>query len=125
MAGDIHVQNLPPIVADNKEAVQQLEGDRWDGEEIHGRNGVPMIANKGLPAPGKSWISGSSFDPTGDASLGYNEAQHEQLAVNPRSTPGRIIFHHLEDEIPDFADLVGPQAAPLFGLPRFLAIEIL
>jgi len=101
MAGDVQVRNLPPIVANNKEAVQQLERDRRDCEEIHGGDSVTMIANKGLPAPGKSWISGRSLHPTGDASLGYNEAQHEELAVNPRSTPGRIICHHLDDEIPE------------------------
>ena len=71
------------------------------GEEIHGRNGVAMIANKGLPAPGKFCISGRSLHPPGDASLGYIEAQHKELAVNPGSSPGRVIFHHLEDEIPD------------------------
>jgi hypothetical protein len=30
-----------------------------------------MIANKGLPAPGKFWISGRSLHLTGNASLGY------------------------------------------------------
>jgi hypothetical protein len=34
MASNIAVHNLPPVVPNNKEAVQQLEGDRGDGEEI-------------------------------------------------------------------------------------------
>ena len=102
MAGDVHMQNLAPIVANNKEAVQQVESDRWDGEEIHGRNRVAMIANKGLPAPGKFWISGRSLHPTGNASLGYVEAQHEQFAVDAGSTPGWVFCHHPEDQIPNF-----------------------
>ena len=101
MAGYVHVQNLPSLVANNKEAVQQVEGDRRDSEKIHGSDHFAMIAEKGLPAPGKSWISGRSLHPAGDASLGYIEAQHEELAVNPGSSPGRIVCHHLEDEIPD------------------------
>jgi len=99
MPSDVAVSNLAPVMANNKEAVQQLEGDRGDREEIHGSDGFAMIAKKGLPASGRSWISGLSLDPTGDASLGYIEAQQEELAVNPRSTPGRIVCRHLEDEI--------------------------
>ncbi|HYL16723.1 MAG TPA: hypothetical protein VEV41_27050, partial [Terriglobales bacterium] len=74
-----------PIVANNEEAVQQLERGRRDGEEIHGCDGVAMIANKGLPAPGQSWISGRSLHPAGDASLGCIEAKHEQFAVDAGS----------------------------------------
>jgi hypothetical protein len=38
MAGYVHVQNLPSLVANNKEAEQQLERDCRDSEEIHGGN---------------------------------------------------------------------------------------
>ena len=61
MAGYVPVHNLPSLVANNKEAVQQLERDCRDSEEIHGGNRVAMIANKGLPALGKFWISGRSL----------------------------------------------------------------
>ena len=97
MAGYVHVHNLPSLVANNKEAVQQLERDCRDSEEIHGGNRVAMIANNGLPAPGKFWISGRSPDPTGNGSLGYVEAQHEQFAVDAGSTPGGILGHHTEN----------------------------
>jgi hypothetical protein len=102
MASDVHVQNLAPIVANNKEAIQQVESDRWDGEEIHGGDRIAVIANKGLPAPGQVWISQGSLHPTGDASLGYIEAQHEELAVDAGSTPGWVFRHHPEDQIPNF-----------------------
>jgi len=102
MAGYVHVHNLPSLVANNKEAVQQLERDCRDSEEIHGGNRVAMIANKGLPALGKFWISGRSLHPTGNGSLGYVEAQHEQFAVDAGSTPGWVFCHHPEGQIPDF-----------------------
>src|SRR5437870_1668326 len=82
MAGYVHVQNLPPLVANNKEAVQPLERDRRDSEEIHGGNRVAIIPTKGLPALGKFWTSGRSLHPTGIGPLGYLEAKHEQSAVN-------------------------------------------
>ena len=116
MAGYVHVQNLPPLVANNKEAVQPLERDRRDSEEIHGGNRVAMIANKGLPALGKFWISGRSLHPTGNGSLGYVEAQHEQFAVDAGSTPGWVFCHHPEGQIPDF--LRQSFSADLFFYPR-------
>jgi len=104
MLSDVEMNNLSPVMANNKEAVQQVEGDRRESEKIHGGNHFAMIAKKGLPVPGKSWILGRSLHPAGDASLGYIEAQQEELAVNPGSSPGRIVGHHLEDEIPDLRD---------------------
>jgi hypothetical protein len=85
MAGYVHVQNLPPLVANNTEAVQQLERDCRDSEEIHGGNRVAMIANKGLPAPGKFWISRRSLHPTGNASLG-NAARCQRTTVSGVTT---------------------------------------
>src|ERR1700739_34585 len=82
MAGYVPVHNLPSLVANNKEAVQQLERDCRDSEEIHGGNRVAMIANKGLPALGKFWISGRTAHPAGDRALRYVEAEHEEFAVD-------------------------------------------
>jgi len=41
------MENLSSVMANNKEAVQQLEGDRRDHEEIHGNDRFAMIAKKG------------------------------------------------------------------------------
>jgi hypothetical protein len=102
MTRNVEVNNLSPVMANNKEAVQQLEADRRDREEIHGSDRFAMIAKKGQPAPRKFWISGCSLHPTGDAALGYIEAQHEQLAVDAGSTPGWVLCHHPKDQITNF-----------------------
>ena len=60
-----------------------------------------MVAKKGLPVLAKSWMLGRSLHPAGDASLGYIEAQHEELAVNPGSAPGWVFRHHPEDQLPN------------------------
>jgi hypothetical protein len=38
----IELQDLTPIVVDNEKAVQNTERERWDGEEVHGSNGLAM-----------------------------------------------------------------------------------
>jgi NADH-quinone oxidoreductase subunit B len=47
MTRNVEVNNLSPVMANNKEAVQQLEADRRDREEIHGSNSfaIEMIAS--------------------------------------------------------------------------------
>ena len=44
MAGNIEVQDAPAIMANNKEAIEKTEGDRRNGEKVHGRDGFAMIA---------------------------------------------------------------------------------
>src|SRR5215471_16753100 len=102
MPGNVAVNDLPPAVPNNKEAIQQLERDRWDGEEIHGRDRFAMIAEKDQPAPGRFRVSGRTFHPTGNTSFRYLEAKHEQLAVDTWRTPGWIFCHHAEDHIANF-----------------------
>src|SRR5215468_1229518 len=102
MASNVKVNNLPPVVPNNKEAVQQLEGDRWDGEEIHGSDRLAMIAKKSQPAPGRVRVSGCPFHPTGNTSFRYIEAKHEQFTVDAGSTPGWVFCHHAEDHIANF-----------------------
>ena len=44
IARHIAMQNLAPLMADNKEAVQDTKGDRGYREAVHRRNGVAMIS---------------------------------------------------------------------------------
>jgi len=89
-------------VADDKEAVEDAEADRGHGEEVHGRNRFPLIRKKCAPALGWLGISRNPLHPAGDGSLGDIEAQHEQFAVNARRTPGWVLRHHTEDQLPNF-----------------------
>ena len=47
MLRDINVQDAPPIMTDDEEAVEHAERDRWHREEIHGGNGFPMVTKEG------------------------------------------------------------------------------
>jgi len=79
MLRDVNVQDAPPIMADDEEAVEYAEGNRWHSKEIHGCNGFPMVSKRGQPALGPVGISRRSFHPTGDGSLGEVKAEHEEF----------------------------------------------
>ena len=44
VAHHIEMQDFAPLMADNKEAVQDTKSDRGYREEVHRRNGVAMIS---------------------------------------------------------------------------------
>jgi hypothetical protein len=47
MLRDINVQDAPPIMTDDEEAVEHAERNRWHCEEIHRGNRFPMVAKEG------------------------------------------------------------------------------
>ena len=101
MLRDVNVQDAPPIMADDEEAVAHAERDRWHSEEIHGRNRFPMVSKEGQPALGRVRISRRSFHPTGDGSLGKFETEHEEFPMYPRCSPGWVVSDHPKDQLPN------------------------
>ena len=102
MASDVEVEDAPPIMADDEEAVENAKSDRRDREEVHRCARLAVIPQKGQPALSRFRISGCTLHPPGDGSLRDLEAQHEKFAVDARSTPGRVLGNHLENQISDF-----------------------
>ena len=102
MFGDVEVQNASATVANDEEAVEQAEGDGRDGEEIHRRDGFPMVTKKGEPALARSRIPRRSFYPARNGSFGDVQTEHEKFAVDPRSSPRGVLGQHLEDQIANF-----------------------
>jgi hypothetical protein len=81
---DIEVQDFSTVVANNKEAVEQVEGEGWYAEEVHGGNGFTVIVQKSQPTP----LAGSGF-------LGARRSQREMVrsdvsASEERSHSGRF-----------------------------------
>ena len=103
MPSDIEVDDAPTVVADDEEAVQEVEGEGGNGEEVHGREGFAMITKKCPPTLGMFRISGCASHPAGDGSFGNLKAQHAEFAMNAWSTPGCVLRHHLENQIPNFS----------------------
>ena len=63
MAGHVEMENAPPIVANDKEAIQPTEGDRGHREEVHGRDGFAVIVQKAEPSTSGFWIFGCALHP--------------------------------------------------------------
>jgi hypothetical protein len=113
------MQDLPPVVADDEKAVQNTQRERWDGEEIHCRNGLAMVSEERQPALHGIWISRSSPDPSRDTPFRELETQLEQFAVNARCSPGRILGNHTENQGADlFADTLPSPYLGDSGDPR-------
>ena len=53
LTGYIAMQNLTPIMADDKETVQDTKRQRWYGEKVHGSDGFAMVRIK---ASQRGWI---------------------------------------------------------------------
>src|SRR6476660_7572342 len=79
------------------ESIQQPERDRGDHEQIHRRDAVRVISKKRLPSLG--WRTPSSRHVLGNGGLPDIDAELEQFAMNPRSTPKRVLNTHVSNEL--------------------------
>jgi len=50
------------IMADHQKAVEHAESDRGNREEVHGRNGFSMVAEKGAPTVANAILIRSQLD---------------------------------------------------------------
>jgi len=107
----MEMQDAATIMADDKEAVQDAEGQRWDGEEVDPSNSFTMITQERKPAFRGFGVSPRFTHRAGDRLLGIVEAEHEKLAMNPRCSPGRILGNHLEYQIPNLYRDPSPATA--------------
>ena len=88
-------------MADDEKAIEEVEGDRGDGKEVHGGNVFAVIVKKRKPTLRRFMVSGCTTHPAGDRALRYIEAEHEEFAVDARRTPGGIVNDHLKDLVTD------------------------
>src|SRR5260370_38955925 len=99
------MQDLPPGIEDHEQAVQNTKLERWDGEEIQRHMAIAMVSEERQPSLRGIWIFRSSPDPPRDAPFRKIETQLEQLAVNARCSPSRMLGNHPENPGADlFAD---------------------
>ena len=84
-------------MVDHKKAMQNTKREGSDGEEVHRSNGFAMVSEKRQPALPNIWSSRGSPHPSRNAPFRQIKTQLEQVAVNPRRSPGRILGDHAED----------------------------
>ena len=124
MSGDIAVKNPPPVVSDDEETVENAEGERWHGEEIHRRNGFTMIAQKCHPLLSRLGIPRGFSHPVQHCSLHEIETQHFQFTMNARRAPSRVLGDHSEDEFAQFpAHALSSRSGPVSRKPLPIHFE--
>jgi hypothetical protein len=106
----IEVQDLTPVVADDEKAIENTKPECMDCEEVHRSNCLAMIPEERQPSLREIWTSWGSPNPSRNTSFREIESQLQQLAVNARCSPGRILGNHAEDQGANlFADTLTPS----------------
>jgi len=124
MFGHVEVQNAPPVVRNDEEAVEHAKGQRRHGEEVHRGNGFAMIGEKSCPSICLFRIVWSLPHPAQHGSLRDIEAEHLQFSMNSRRTPSRILGNHTEDKFAQFfADAFSSSAVPMPREPCPIQLE--
>src|SRR5580692_8198400 len=101
MRCDAKPQNMSPAVPHDQQAVEQAERDCRHDKQIHRRDAVGMIADKGSPALRRRVYSPDHV--FGDAGLADLDGELKQLAMDPRRSPQRTGNAHLADQ-PSYFD---------------------
>jgi hypothetical protein len=89
-------------MADDKETVQNPEGQRRHSEEIHGNDCLAMVAKERQPAPRRIRTIGRPLYPARYGSFRAVETQFEQLPVDARRSPSWVFCDHAKDQIAQF-----------------------
>jgi hypothetical protein len=110
---DSAVKNSPSVVRDDEKAVEHSEGKRRDGEQIHCRDGLPMIVQKRCPSFRRLRTPRRFPHPAQNSSFGDGETQHLQLPGDARCAPGGIFCDHAKDQVAQFlVDASSSRANP-------------
>src|ERR1035438_5952687 len=86
--GRLAVENPPPVMRNDEEAVQHAEGKCWHSEEVHRNDRLPMIPEKSRPSLCRLRTSRRFPHPAQHRSFGNIDAKHLRLGMNARRTPG-------------------------------------
>jgi len=90
VGGDRDVPDATAAVLEDDEAVQEFERRRGNDEEVHGRSLEQVVLQKRALRL-RRWLPGAGLEVRGDGRLRDTEAQLEQLAVDSRRAPGRVV----------------------------------
>jgi len=96
VCGDVEMQHAPPVVGEDDEDEEDLEGCRGNGEEIYRDQVLEVVLQKGSPGLGR-WFQ-SLRHPARDSALGDFDPELKQLAVDPRRSPKWVCSGHPADE---------------------------
>lgn len=85
-----------------KKTIEYAKCQCWYSEEVHRCEGFTVVGQKCRPPPSGLGNSRRLPHPIQHGSFGNPEAEHLQLAMNPRRAPGGVLSNHSEDQFPQF-----------------------
>ena len=97
MIGDVEVDDVSSIVAQNNEREEDTERRRRNGEEVYGDDVGQVIIQERSPSL-RRWISMPNHV-LGDGRFGHVVAKQLKLGVNPRRSPQRMLATHAADQL--------------------------
>src|SRR6516164_136763 len=107
--GHAQPQKLAPGMPQDQKSIQQPKRDRRDYEQIHRRNAIGVVAQKGLPAL-RRWLP-SPHHVFCHGGLPDIDAKLEQFAVDPRGSPKRLRGAHVATELANVHRCLWPATA--------------
>jgi hypothetical protein len=124
MPSNSPMEDSPPVMRNDEEAVQHAKRQSRHGEEVHRGDGFPMIAQRSCPSFCRLRISWRFAHPAQYSSFRDIEAKHLQFTVSARRTPGRVLGHHAENESAHFwADALSTRTSTVPREPGPIRLE--
>src|ERR1035437_6307001 len=124
MPSSIAVQDSPPVMGNDEEAIQDTEGQSRHGEKVHRRDRFSVVGQEYRPALCRLRVSRRLLHPAQHRPLGDFEAEHLQFTVNARRSPGWVLGHHAKDQVPQpFTDALSSGLGAVPRDPRPIALE--
>src|SRR6478609_3497594 len=90
MTGHVEVQDLASAMVDHKQAIQKLERDGWDREEIECDDHLTVVLKEGQPVLRGIRSPADASEVTRDRHLAQVKANFQQFAVDFGRSPARI-----------------------------------
>ena len=107
----------PPDCGRRCEAIKNIEGHGWNGEEIHGGDRFAMVVQERFPLSASMRFLRTTSHPARDGPLRNVKAKLQQLTVNVRRTPGGVLRQHSNNEFAYFpVDRI--PASPVARTPK-------
>ena len=98
MFGDVEMEDLASTVFDHEKTIQDSKLKSWNGEEVHGHNGLAVIAQESSPEFPSLLGRKQVVEIARNGAFGDVEAQFQKLTVNSGSAPAGILVRHSLDE---------------------------
>lgn len=124
MGSDVEMKYLPSVVTQDDEDIEDVEGERRNGEEVDRDHVFHVVLQKRLPRL-RGWSAFTSAQEVGDASFRDGSTKPDELTVDSWSTSKWIYRCHSQHKISDFRTNTAASRSPVSRFPSPKELESL